>query len=135
MMGKHTIMLPTKKFEVNGTAAPSIASATSAGLSMLLHPALDTSASNSAASRRVSSPVTRAAAAQGRKGRQSAVASARAQRLDAGPSAASAAVLSPASAAMQSEAVDGLMQLAQPAAGMLLRRSTRKKRKRELASC
>ena len=111
-----------KKFELDNSAAPSVSSASRAGLSVLLPDRqLAPSSISNRASKGLTSPMTRAAAAK----RQSSQQPALSQRMLQSqvpvevPGLSSAASLSPVIDAMRDEAVDGLMQLAQPTATAL----------------
>lgn len=124
--GKSHYIIAYQKFEVDGAAVPSVSSAEAAGLK-LLHPCSIASAPPvSAASRGPRSPTTRAAAKKQALQRRNGVCP-----PAASPPAASAA-LGPVD--MEEEAAQGLMQMAQPSAASPLRRSSRKKRKRAIAS-
>ena len=115
-----------RKSEVDGSAVPSVSSAEAAGLK-LLHPRTIASVPPvSAASKGPRSPTTRAAAKKQALQRRKDVCP-----PAANPPAASAA-LSPVD--MEEEAAQGLMQMAHPSAALPLRRSSRKKQKRAIAS-
>lgn len=116
-----------RKSDLDGSAAPSVSSAEAAGLKVLHPCSLPALATASTASRVPRSPTTRAAAKM-----QALLQLNRGDRLPAADCPAASATLSAVD--MEEEAAQGLVQMGQSSTALLPRRSSRKKRKRLIAS-